>query len=80
VLRWGLPPSPTPAHPYRDTLLVYGVLAVLLVLVAWATGGHVAKAAIVAGAFFVAANAYSLARWRTRLRAEARERRERGVR
>lgn len=74
VLRWGLPPTPTPAHPYRDTLLVYGVLALLLVLVAWATGTHVARATVVAVAFFVVASSYSIVRWRSRLRAEERER------
>ncbi len=46
--RWGSssePPSelgvvraPPPKHPYRDTLLIYGVLATVIVLVAWLTG------------------------------------------
>ena len=26
-LQWGLPETPRPRHPYRDTLIVYGALA-----------------------------------------------------
>jgi hypothetical protein len=73
-LQWGLPEPPRPRHPYRDTLIVYGALAILLVLVAWLTGGAVGKAAVIAVFFFVAASAWSLYRWRGRLRAEALER------
>lgn len=76
-LRWGLPESPPPKHPYRDTLLIYGVLAVVLVLVAWATGGHVGSAIAVAAGFYVAASVWSITRWRRRLRrAAVAERRE----
>jgi len=70
-LQWGLPESPRPKHPYRDTLIVYGVLSILIVLVAWATNGAVGKAAVIAVFFFVVASAWSLYRWRSRLRAEA---------
>jgi Flp pilus assembly protein TadB len=66
-LRWGLPEAPAPKHPYRDTLLVYGALALLLVLLAWATGASAGKAA--AGVVIVAAAAsWSIVRWRQRLR------------
>jgi hypothetical protein len=75
-LQWGLPETPTPAHPYRDTLILYSVLAILLVVVAWATGGPVGKAAIIAVFFFVVSSLWSLSRWRRRLRAEARRNRE----
>jgi membrane protein implicated in regulation of membrane protease activity len=74
-LQWGLPESPPPRHPYRDTLLVYGVLATLIVVVAWLTGGAVGKAAVIAAFFFVVASAWSVYRWRRRLRAEASDRR-----
>ena len=30
-LQWGLPEAPPPKHPYRDTLIVYGALAILIV-------------------------------------------------
>jgi hypothetical protein len=71
-LQWELPESPPPKHPYRDTLLVYGAFAVIVVLVAWATGGGVAKAAIVAVIFFSVASAWNVYRWRTRARVAAR--------
>ena len=44
--------------------------------VAWATGGPVGKAAIIAVFFFVVSSLWSLSRWRRRLRAEARRNRE----
>jgi len=75
-LRWGLPESPTPKHPYRDTAVVYGGFAVVVVLLAWVTGGSVLKGIAVAAVVFVAACTWSWARWHQRLRreAEARER------
>jgi membrane protein implicated in regulation of membrane protease activity len=65
-----MPESPPPKHPYRDTLIVYGVLAILIVLFAWLTNGAVGKAAVIAVFFFVVASAWSVYRWRSRLRAE----------
>lgn len=67
-LRWGLPEAPVPKHPYRDTLLVYGAFAVLLVLLAWVTGQPVGKAIIVMAIVFAAASSWSMVRWRQRLR------------
>ena len=75
-LDWGLPEPPRPTHPYRDTLIVYGALALLIVLVAWVTDGAVAKAVIIAAFFFVVASLWSVLRWRSRLRAEARRAQE----
>jgi membrane protein implicated in regulation of membrane protease activity len=65
--RWEVPERPLPKHPYRDTVVVYGAMAIVLVLVAWATGGELGRAAIVASAFFVLATAWSWSRWRRRL-------------
>ena len=70
-LQWGVPESPPPKHPYRDTLIVYAAFAVIIVLVAWATGGTVSSAILVAAVFFVVATAWSMFRWRTRLQEEA---------
>jgi membrane protein implicated in regulation of membrane protease activity len=67
-LQWRMPDSPPPKHPYRDTLLVYGVFAVIVVLLAWATGGDMVRAIVVAALFYVAASAWSVYRWRERLR------------
>ena len=58
-LRWGRPDPPPPKHPYRDTILVYGGFALIVVLIAWATGGDLKKAALVALVFFVVATAWN---------------------
>jgi Flp pilus assembly protein TadB len=71
-LQWDRPESPPLKHPYRDTLLVYGALAVIVVLIGWATGGPVGRAAVVAIVFFVLASTWSLYRRRSRLREAAR--------
>jgi membrane protein implicated in regulation of membrane protease activity len=61
-----------PAHPYRDSALVYGGLALVVVLLAALTGGSLARAVFVAAAFFVVAISWSWTRWRRELREEAR--------
>jgi hypothetical protein len=76
-LEWGPPEPPPPKHPYRDTLIVYGVLAILVVVVAWLTNGAVGKAVVIAVFVYIVASAWSLLRWRRRLRAEAAARRAR---
>jgi membrane protein implicated in regulation of membrane protease activity len=75
-LRWGLPEAPVPKHPYRDSMLVYGFFAALVVLLAWVTGGSVGKAALIAVAVWAAATIWSIARWRQRLQREAAAARE----
>jgi Flp pilus assembly protein TadB len=72
-LFWGVPEQPPPKHPYRDTLIMYAVFAVLIVLVAWITGGGVERAIVVAILFYIVASAWSVSRWRNRLREEAAE-------
>ena len=67
-LRWGTPDPPAPKHPYRDTLVVYAALALVVVLVAWATGGGLWRAIAVAVVFFVAATAWNTYRLRQRAR------------
>jgi Flp pilus assembly protein TadB len=66
-LRWGAPEPPAPKHPYRDTLLVYAGLAAIVVLIAWATGGGVVKAVVIAGAFFLVATGWTTYRLRQRV-------------
>jgi Flp pilus assembly protein TadB len=71
-LRWGsVPEAPPPRHPIRDTLLVYAGLAVVVVLVAWVTGGSLPRAIIVAVVFYVLASLWSVWRLRGRQRARA---------
>ncbi len=66
--RWAPPPEPPPKRPYRDTALVFGGMSVAIVLIAWATGGDLVKALLIAAAFFVAATAWGWRRWRQQLR------------
>ena len=70
-LQWGVPESPPPKHPYRDSAILYAAFALIIVLVAWATGGSVSSAALVAVVFFVVATAWSMFRWRSRMAEEA---------
>ena len=67
-LRWGLPERPVPKHPYRDSLLVYGFFAVLIVVLAWVTGGSLVRAIVVAALVWAAASLWSIVSWRRRLR------------
>ena len=62
---------PLPKHPYRDSALAYGVMAVVLVLATVLLGGDVARTAVVAAGFFVLATAWSWWRFRERIREEA---------
>ena len=59
--RGGGPGSrPIPAHPYRDAALVYAAMAVVLVIVATATGGEALRALLAALIFFVARDGVEL--------------------
>ena len=71
-LRWEPPAAdqPIPKHPYRDSALVYGGMGIVVVVIAWATGGGFVRALAIAGLFFVAATLWSWRNWRNRLRAE----------
>ena len=57
---------PVPRHPYRDTLILYGAIAAILVVITAATGRY--KALIVVVVAFIAASIYSCWYWRDRLR------------
>jgi multisubunit Na+/H+ antiporter MnhB subunit len=51
-------------------VIVYGVLAALVVVLAYATGGDVVRALITAIAVFIVATLWSWRTWRNRLRAD----------
>ena len=59
---------PPPGQTYRATAILYAILSLLIVLVAALSGGGLAKAAIVAVAFFVVATGWSWFRLRQRAR------------
>ena len=71
---------PVPKRPFRDSAIFYGVLAVLFVLVVWATGGALLPrwddqqreigGLPIAILFFVVATGYSWWRFRQRIEEE----------
>jgi hypothetical protein len=63
--------SPVPKHPYRDSAIVNAVLAGLILLIAWLTGGDLTTAVVVAAAFFLIATGWNWWRFRQRLAADA---------
>jgi membrane protein implicated in regulation of membrane protease activity len=73
-LRWETPrrraDSSLPKRPYRDSALVYGGMAVVVVVIATLTGGSFVNAVLIAAAFFIVATLWSWRNWRNRLRAE----------
>ncbi len=73
-LRWDGTPRTVPRHPYRDSAIVYAVLAGVVVGVTALTGGNMRAALIIAPVLFVVATGYSWWRWRQRERDEAENR------
>jgi hypothetical protein len=59
---------PLPARPYRDTVVVYGIMAVVLVVIAGLTGGSLLRGFAAGAAFFLLATAWSWWKFRTRIR------------
>ena len=72
-VRTSRPKRPLPQRPFRDSAIFYGVLAAAIVGVSLLTGGGVAKAVVIAVAFFVLATGWSW--WRFRSRMDSGERR-----
>jgi len=58
---------PLPKRPYRDSVLLNLVLAVLIVLISWATGGELGRALVFATLYFLIATIWSWWRLRQRL-------------
>ena len=67
-----LPERRLPRHPYRDSAILYAVLAGLVVAVAVLSGGDAIRAVVFAVVAFVAATAWSW--WRFRVRIEQKDR------
>jgi hypothetical protein len=62
---------PLPKRPYRDSALFHLMLGLLLLLVAWLTGGNLTRAVIWATLYVVVATSWSWWHFRQRLRREA---------
>lgn len=60
---------PIPAHPYRDSALVYGTMAVVLVAVALLTGGSAGRTILAAFLFFAISTTWSCWTFRKRIKA-----------
>ena len=73
-LRWDGTPRTIPKHPYRDSAILYAVLAGVVVGVTAVTGGNMRAALIIAPVLFVVATGYSWWRWRQREREETQSR------
>jgi hypothetical protein len=56
-----------PRHPFRDSAVLYGVLAAFIVAVSLLTGGGFGKGLAIAVGFFVVATGWSWWRFRQRL-------------
>jgi membrane protein implicated in regulation of membrane protease activity len=67
-MKWDVPGVPASQHPVRDSMIIYGVLAIVIVAISGLTGGGWTRAVVVAAAFFVGASAWSW--WRSRRRLE----------
>jgi len=75
-LRWESDPAGGPRRgrrPFRDSAILYGALAGLVVAIAAATGGGIVRAVVFAALFFVASTGYTWSRLR---RQRERERRD----
>ena len=59
---------PLPKRPYRDGVLLNLVLAGLILLISWLTGGDVGRALVFAIGFFLVSTAWTW--WRLRQRIE----------
>ena len=70
-LRWPSHDAPLPKHPYRDTAIIYGSMAAIVLVLGAATGRSLWKTAALAVGFFFAATAYSW--WRVRQKIDAQE-------
>jgi hypothetical protein len=62
---------PIPKHPYRDTFILYGSLALIVLALAAATGRY--EAMIYVAVAFVGGTLYSCWYWRDRLREQDEE-------
>jgi Flp pilus assembly protein TadB len=71
-MRWWRTETGIPAHPFRDSAILYAVLAGVIVLMTAITGGGIARGVVVAIAFFLVATGWTWWRFRQRLQAEER--------
>jgi hypothetical protein len=66
--RWESPARRIPRHPYRDSAVVYAILAGVYIGLTALTDGNVRNSLIIGAALFVAATAYAWWRWHERIK------------
>ena len=71
-MRWWRTETGVPDHPFRDSAILYAVLAGVIVVMTAITGGGLARGVVVAIGFFVVATGWTWWRFRQRLQAEQR--------
>ena len=64
---------PLPKRPFRDSALFYAGIAIVFVVIVFATGGDMSVAVPVAAGCFLVATGYAWWRFRQRLRLEEEE-------
>jgi hypothetical protein len=64
---YGTASGSLPEHPYRDSALLHGGLALALVGIAWLTGGGIGRAVVVGLVYFTAATSWAWWRFRRRI-------------
>lgn len=67
-----LPDEPLPRHPFRNSAILYGVLAAAVVGFGLLTNNDVTETVLIAAAFFVLATGYTWWRFRQRIQREGR--------
>ncbi len=67
-----VPKEPLPKRPFRDSAIVYGALAGVVLGFGVITGNHLVESVVIAVVFFVLATGYSWWRFRQRLVREGR--------
>ncbi len=71
-MRWPRAETEIPDHPFRDSAILYAVLAAVILVLTALTGGGAVRGAVIALAFFVLATGWSWWRFRQRIQGRAR--------
>ena len=72
-MKWWHMDARVPNHPFRDSAILYAVLAGVIVLMTAVTGGGVARGVLTAVAFFLLATGWTWWRFRQKLQQRHRQ-------
>lgn len=68
--------GPIPDHPYRDSVLFHGALALVIVVLSAFSSQGLTRGLVIGLAYFAAATAWSWFRFHSRLKSQAKARSE----